>query len=108
MEKPKPSVIAIKAEVKKGLDELKVHPRETYSQVIERLITSAQVDKEFKGKTEEELEKEVYEEIKDKIIPTAEELSQHCEKEQDKEDLVEEKKSDNFSDSDNPTTASGA
>ncbi len=41
MEKPKPLVIAIKPDVKKGLDELKILPRETYSQVIERLIVTA-------------------------------------------------------------------
>lgn len=41
MEQEKQLVIAIKSDVKKGLDRLKIHPRETYNQVIERLIKIA-------------------------------------------------------------------
>ena len=75
MEKQKPLVIAIKPDVKKGLDDLKVHPRETYSQVIKRIIaevhkiqyvdtamTEAEIDKEFRN--EEEVGKEIDEIIK--------------------------------------------
>ena len=41
--KEKPSVIALKKDVKLGLDKLKVHHRETYSEVIERLIQLATI-----------------------------------------------------------------
>lgn len=39
MDKEKPSVIAIKKNVKTDLDKLKIHHRETYSEVIERIIS---------------------------------------------------------------------
>ena len=90
MEKPKPCVIAIKPEVKKGLDELKILPRETYSQVIERLIKIAK-DQGYVGEIENELSEE---------IKGAEEINkmiQDSEKAKEEEEPVPEKNPEKIS-----------
>ncbi|MBX8636626.1 MAG: hypothetical protein KIS30_09860 [Thermoplasmata archaeon] len=43
------SVIKISAEIKNSLDKRKVHQRETYQQVIERLLLDTQKHKPKKG-----------------------------------------------------------
>ncbi len=51
------TTIQIDLEVKKKLDELKIHKRESYSSVIKRLIDSVFDDEPISKETLEEIEK---------------------------------------------------
>ena len=67
------TTIMIKRGVKKGLDELKVHPRESYNDVIERLITVKEDTEELSEETLRDIEQSLRE-IKNGRVHTLEEV----------------------------------
>jgi predicted CopG family antitoxin len=67
------TTILVKRGVKRELDELKVHPRESYNDVIERLITVKKDTGELSEETLRDIERSL-KEIKNGKIHTLEEV----------------------------------
>ena len=67
------TTIQIDVELKKLLDELKIHEKEPYSSVIRRLIMSKIDDEPLSSKVLEKIEKAIRD-IKDGRVYTAEEV----------------------------------
>ena len=67
------TTIQIDVELKKLLDELKIHEKEPYSSVIRRLIMSKIDDEPLSGEVLEKIE-EAIRDIKDGRVYTAEEV----------------------------------
>ena len=66
---PQTTTIVIRKDLKSRLDEVKIHPRETYNEVIERLIECSQDDEPLSAETIRAIEEGLEDIRNGKTIP---------------------------------------
>lgn len=66
------TTIQLEERIKKKLEEMKMHPREPYSKVIERLIQFSEEEEELSGETIRNIEKALEDVKKGRVYSTRE------------------------------------